>query len=142
MPCSSLIPSAGVAPVAHRSDVLARLSVDASNLRAMGLARCAVFGSFARDQAIHPESDVDLLVSFQPGRKDFDAYLELVDHLETILARRVDLVTTEGLSRHLAASVLGRPWMSPSARELLLRGLRWRNASDWARSAPIALTTW
>jgi len=106
MPGSSLIPSAGVAPVAHRSDVLARLSVDASNLRAMGLARCAVFGSFSRDQAIHPESGVDLLVSFQPGRKDFDAYLELVDHLETILARRVDLVTTEGLSRHLAASVL------------------------------------
>jgi len=75
MPGSSLIPSAGVAPVADRSDVLARLSVDASNLRAMGLARCAVFGSFARDQAIHLESDVEL-------------------------------VTTEGLSRHLAASVL------------------------------------
>jgi predicted nucleotidyltransferase len=72
----------------------------------MGLARCAVFGSFARDQAIHPKSDVDLLVSFQPGRKDYPVFLELVDHLETILARRVDLVTTEGLSRHLAASVL------------------------------------
>jgi predicted nucleotidyltransferase len=71
------------------------------------LARCLAHPSFARDQAIHPESDVDLLVSFQPGRKDFDAYLELVDHLETILARRVDLVTTEGLSSHLAASVLG-----------------------------------
>jgi len=103
---SSLIPAAGVAPLAHRSDVLDRLTTDASTLRGMGLARCAVFGSFARDQAIHPESDIDLLVSFQPGRKDFDAYLELVDHLETILARRVDLVTTEGLSRHLAASVL------------------------------------
>ena len=75
MPGLSLIPVAGVAPAAHRSDVLARLSVDASNLRAMGLARCAVFGSFARDQTIHPESDVEL-------------------------------VTTEGLSRHLAASVL------------------------------------
>jgi predicted nucleotidyltransferase len=106
MPGSSLIPAAGVAPVAHRSDVLDRLTTDASTLRVMGLARCAVFGSFARDQAIHPESDVDLLVSFQPGRKDFDAYLELVDHLETILARRIDLVTTEGFSRHLAASVL------------------------------------
>ena len=106
MPGLSLIPAAGVAPVAHRSDVLDRLTTDASTLRGMGLPRCAVFGSFARDQAIHPESDIDLLVSFQPGRKDFDAYLELVDHLETILARRVDLVTTEGLSRHLAASVL------------------------------------
>ena len=106
MPGSSLIPSAEVTPVVHRAEVLARLSEDAGTLKAKGLARCAVFGSFARDQAIHPESDVDLLVTFQPGRKDFDAYLELVDHLETILARRVDLVTTEGLSRHLAASVL------------------------------------
>ncbi|MCP9859864.1 MULTISPECIES: nucleotidyltransferase family protein [unclassified Cyanobium] len=107
MPGSSLIPVAGVAPAADRSDVLDRLTTDASTLRAMGLTRCAVFGSFARDQAIHPESDVDLLVTFEPGRKDFDAYLLLVDHLETILARRVDLVTTEGLSRHLAVSVLG-----------------------------------
>jgi uncharacterized protein len=72
----------------------------------MGLARCAVFGSFGRAQAINPDSDVDLLVSFQPGRKDFDTYLELVDHLYMLLARRVDLVTTEGLSRHLALSVL------------------------------------
>lgn len=99
--------SSRVAPVAHRSDVLARLSADASVLKAMGLARCAVFGSFARDQSIRPDSDVDLLVSFQAGRKDFDTYLELVDHLELLLVRRVDLVTTEGLSRHLAASILG-----------------------------------
>jgi len=99
--------SAPVAPVAHRAEVLAPLSADASVLKAMGLTRCAVFGSFARDLAIRPDSDVDLLVSFQPGRKDFNAYLELVDHLEMLLARRVDLVTTEGLSRHLPASVLG-----------------------------------
>lgn len=72
----------------------------------MGLAHCAVFGSFARDQCIHPASDVDLLVTFDPGRKDFDAFLQLADHLEAILARPVDLVTTEGLSRHLADSVL------------------------------------
>lgn len=73
MPGLSLIPAAGVAPDAHSSDVLDRLTTDASTLRGMGFARCAVFGSFARDQAIHLESDVDLLVSFQPGRKDFDA---------------------------------------------------------------------
>ena len=70
------------------------------------LTRCLAHPSFARDQAIHSDRHVDLLVTFQPGRKDFDAYLEIVDHLETLLARRVDLVTTEGLSRHLAASVL------------------------------------
>jgi predicted nucleotidyltransferase len=78
MEASLLIPvpvSAPVLPVAHRSDVLARLSADAIVLKAMGLSRCSVFGSFARDQAIRSDSDVDLLVSFQAGRKDFDAYL-------------------------------------------------------------------
>jgi predicted nucleotidyltransferase len=106
MPGSSLTGAAGITPAAHRSDVLDRLSADASTLRAIGLTRCAVFGSFARDQLIHADSDVDVLVTFAPGRKDFETYLQLVDHLETILARRVDLVTTEGLSCHLAVSVL------------------------------------
>jgi predicted nucleotidyltransferase len=106
MPDASLMTCTGHAPAAHRSDVLARLSAEASTLREMGLARCALFGSFARNQVIRPDSDVDLLVIFEPGRKDFDAYLALVDHLETILARRVDLVTIEGLSKHLAPTVL------------------------------------
>jgi hypothetical protein len=72
---STLTKAAGISPASHRSDVLDRLTADASTLRGMGLSRCAVFGSFARDQAIHPDSDVDL-------------------------------VTMEGLSRHLAPSVL------------------------------------
>ena len=46
-------------------------------------------------------------MTFQPGRKDFDAFLELEDHFKMILAKRVDLVTTEGLNRYLADSVLG-----------------------------------
>ena len=104
---STLITSAGIPPAVDRLDLLDRLRADASTLRALGLARCAIFGSFARDQRIHPDSDVDLLVTFQPGRKDFDTFLQLADHLEAILARPVDLVTTEGLSKHLAETVLG-----------------------------------
>jgi hypothetical protein len=81
------------------------------------------------------------LVSFQPGRKDFAAYLELVDHLETILARRVDLVTTEGLSRHLAASVLAEAL--DVALGALTAELSWGSGS-WAsgRKAEPASMTW
>ena len=92
-------------PVAHRSDLLARLGAKASTLREMGHSSCALFGSFARDQAIRPDSDVDLLVSSQHGRQDFVAYLALVDDLEAILAWQQDLVTIEGLSRHLVYAV-------------------------------------
>ena len=96
-----------VTPCASRSEVLERLRQHYPDLASQfKVSNLALFGSFAREEQT-PASDVDLLVSFQAGRKDFDAYLELVDHLEMLMARRVDLVTTEGLSRHLAVSVLG-----------------------------------
>jgi len=96
--------SAPVVPVAHRSDVLARLSADASVLKAMGLSRCAVFGSFARDQAIRPDSDVDLLVSF--SEPVGFAFIHLADHLETLLGRRVDLVASDGIKENRRSFIL------------------------------------
>jgi predicted nucleotidyltransferase len=37
-------------------------------IRALGVSRLALFGSVLRDQA-RPDSDVDLLVQFTPGRR-------------------------------------------------------------------------
>ena len=41
-------------------------------------------------------SDVDLLVEFE-GPATYDRYFGLRDHLETLLGRKVDLVTEQGL---------------------------------------------
>jgi uncharacterized protein len=54
----------------------------------------AVFGSFARGEA-RPDSDVDLLVEFDgPVGVEF---IDLAEQLESILQRRVDLVSREGI---------------------------------------------
>ncbi len=74
-------------------------------LQALGVSRLGVFGSFARGEA-RSESDIDMLVEFGPGRKSFDAFMELAFFLEEILGRRVELVTVESLSPHLGPHIL------------------------------------
>jgi predicted nucleotidyltransferase len=60
----------------------------------------ALFGSVQRNAA-RPDSDVDVLVEFQPGEKTYDHFLALGDLLERLFSRRVELVTPEssGLSK-------------------------------------------
>ena len=88
-----------------RSDVLERLAEAADEIRNLGVARLALFGSFARLEA-RAESEVDLLVEFAPGRKSFDAFMLLYDLLEERLGRRVELVTTESLSPYIGPRIL------------------------------------
>jgi predicted nucleotidyltransferase len=59
-----------------------------------GVQRIGLFGSFARDTA-QESSDIDLIVEFQHpiGLK----FMEMVEYLETLLGRRVDVLTPAGL---------------------------------------------
>ena len=52
--------------VETREDVLRVLRAHEAELRAMGIERLDLFGSFARDEA-GPDSDVDLLVRMRAG---------------------------------------------------------------------------
>jgi len=66
----------------------------------------AVFGSVARDEA-KPESDVDLLVEFEPGRAGgYFKFFSLQEELESILHQRVDLVTPDALKRQFKDRIL------------------------------------
>lgn len=76
-----------------------------SELRGLGVARLGLFGSFARDEGT-PESDVDILVEFETGKKSFAAFMELAFWLEDALGRPVELVTPESLSPYLAPHIL------------------------------------
>lgn len=81
------------------------LKTHEAELRALGVARLGLFGSFVRDEA-QPDSDVDLLVEFEPDKKGFAAFMELAFWLEDALARPVELVTPESLSPYLAPRIL------------------------------------
>ena len=91
--------------VQSRKEVFERLKSAETAIRALGVRRLALFGSFVRETA-SLESDVDVLVEFEPERKTYDRFLDLSELLERLLGRRVEIVTTESLSPYLGAYIL------------------------------------
>lgn len=86
-------------------EVVERLRGHHAALRNLGVRRLALFGSVARNEGT-ASSDVDLLVEFERGRKTYDTWIELAELLESVLQRKVDLVTLEGLSPFLGPHIL------------------------------------
>ncbi|HEX8694452.1 MAG TPA: nucleotidyltransferase family protein [Longimicrobium sp.] len=82
-----------------------RLEQAREQIQALGVRRIALFGSFARGQA-HAESDVDLLVEFDPEKKTLDNFMALSFMLDDLLQRRADVVTTEALSPFIGPHIL------------------------------------
>ena len=91
--------------IAKREDVIVRLQREQEFFRSLGVRRLGLFGSFRRGEA-RPDSDVDLLVEFEPGRKSFDSFMSLGFFLESILGRRVELLTPESLSPYIGPRIL------------------------------------
>lgn len=71
--------------------------------RRYSVKELALFGSAVRGE-MHPESDVDLLVEFEPEvRIGLIKFESLAGELEALIGRKVDLVTKRGL----------KPWVRP-----------------------------
>jgi uncharacterized protein len=73
--------------------------------RKHGIRKIAFFGSVLRDDFM-PESDVDVLVEFEPGHTPGLAFFTMQRELSEILGRRVDLNTAGDLSPYFWDEVL------------------------------------
>ena len=91
--------------VQTKSELFERLRERRADLGRLGVARLGVFGSFSRDEQT-ADSDVDLLVEFEPERKTFRGFSTLVHLLEDVLQRQVQLVTPESLSPYIGPHIL------------------------------------
>jgi len=69
-----------------------------------GVKSIRLFGSMVRDNAVE-SSDVDFLVELEQGRDLFDLGELLID-LQTLLQRKVDIVTRNSLHPRLASQIL------------------------------------
>src|SRR5947209_6954506 len=69
------------------------------------IRKLALFGSVLRDD-FRPESDVDVLVEFEPGHVPGFAFIELQDELSALIGRKVDLHTPASLSRYFRDRVV------------------------------------
>lgn len=70
------------------------------------IRRLSIFGSALRGD-FRPDSDVDVLVEFEPGTQiGLFAFLRMQQELTALLQRPVDLVPQSGLKRVIRDSVL------------------------------------
>ncbi len=74
------------------------LDIDQDRLAALcrryHVAKLELFGSRAKGTA-RPDSDVDLLVSFQPGKTPGLAFVALAEELEGLFGHSVDLLVKD-----------------------------------------------
>ena len=69
------------------------------------IRKLAFFGSVLRDD-FTPESDVDVLVEFEPGHTPGLAFFAMQRELSEILGRKADLNTVKDLSPYFRQEVL------------------------------------
>lgn len=91
--------------VNNKEELFSALRQHQSRLKQFGVKRCGVFGSFARGMQ-SDQSDVDILVEFESGKKSFDNFMGLAFFLEETIGRRVELVTPEALSPYIGPHIL------------------------------------
>ena len=70
-----------------------------------GARNMRLFGSALRGEA-REDSDIDLLVEMEPGRSLLDR-VALIQDLEDLLGRKVDVVTVKALHWYIRDRVLG-----------------------------------
>jgi len=73
--------------------------------RANGIRRLALFGAILRGD-FRPESDIDVLVEFQPGVRVGLSFFRIQDELSDILGHKVDLNTPGDLSKYFRDEIL------------------------------------
>lgn len=92
--------------VLNKEALIKELFAHKEEIRALGVKKLGLFGSFARNTKIHFESDVDFFVEFYPGQKNFDNFMDLSFFLEEILGRKIDIVTPQSLSKYIGPHIL------------------------------------
>jgi uncharacterized protein len=92
-------------PVRDRAEIFSLLRAHRAEIHDFGVRQIGVFGSFVRDEQ-NAESDVDLLIEFEPSQKTFKHFMGLSFFLEELLGRRVELVTREYLSPYIGPHIL------------------------------------
>ncbi len=86
--------------VQNKEEILKLLTENNLELKKFGVIRIGLFGSFISDEQ-RDDSDVDLLVEFEPEKKSFKNFMETANLTEKLFGRKVEIVTPQSLSPYI-----------------------------------------
>lgn len=87
-----------------KEDIKRILLENRTQIERYGVKSIGIFGSFVRGEQ-KPDSDLDMMVEYFPGKKTFQNYTQLAFWLEDTFKRKVDLVTPESMSKYIYPQV-------------------------------------
>src|SRR3989338_4268309 len=90
----------------NKKDIMQEIENNRERIRAFGVAKLTLFGSYACEKQ-KKNSDIDFLVEFKPGRGLIDDYVHLLQFLEDIFHKKIDLGEEHLLRQELKEPILG-----------------------------------
>jgi len=79
-----------------KEEILKKIKENKGKIRGFGVKRMGIFGSIARGEG-KEDSDIDIVVEFERGKATFKNISGLVDFLERLFGREIDLLTPDGI---------------------------------------------
>jgi hypothetical protein len=89
-----------------KDQILTKLKANKPEFSKFGISDIGLFGSYLRNQQT-ADSDIDLLIDFEPGKENFDNLMATYDLFENIfIGEKVEVLTKNGLSKHIGPQIL------------------------------------
>jgi uncharacterized protein len=89
-----------------KDHILTVIEKNKPKLLKFGVTNIGLFGSYLFDKQTS-NSDIDLLIDFEPGKENFDNYMAVYDIVENLFKNeKVEIVTKNGLSKYIAPKIL------------------------------------
>jgi len=90
----------------NKEYILSEIKQHKRELQELGIVRIGLFGSYVREEQSE-NSDIDILIEFEPEKENFDNYMSVYDLLENLFRNeKVEIVTKNGLSPYIGTQIL------------------------------------
>ena len=86
--------------------ILNSLQSGKGELQKYGVSLIGLFGSYSRNEQTD-QSDVDILIDFDPDKETYDNLMAVYDLLEILFRNeKIEIVTKNGLSPHIGPRII------------------------------------
>lgn len=89
-----------------KEDIIKKLKSNKREFSKFGIRNIGLFGSYLHNEQ-SSESDIDLLIDFEPEEENFDNFMAAYDLFEKLFKNeKVEIVTKNGLSPYIGPRIL------------------------------------